>query len=130
MIRAGPGVIEEGACFADTLAEPAFCADRACMLALPDDADKAPKLPFSECTFGFLPMRVLSMVRTWWHSATDEAPAEGTDTTTGGSALAEVDSGTTPTWRNLLFSGVMERMTHDRAVPCCSLPWVGSRVTR
>ena len=49
-------LIEEGTCFAGTLAELAFCADRAYMLALPDDADKAPKLQLSEMNFGFFPM--------------------------------------------------------------------------
>ena len=49
-------LIEEGSCFAGTLAELAFCADRTYMLALPDDADKAPKLQLSEFNFGFLPM--------------------------------------------------------------------------
>jgi benzoyl-CoA-dihydrodiol lyase len=49
-------LIEEGSCFAGTLAELAFCADRAYMLALPDDTDKAPKLQLSEMNFGFFPM--------------------------------------------------------------------------
>jgi benzoyl-CoA-dihydrodiol lyase len=49
-------LIEPGSCFAGTLAELAFCADRAYMLALPDDADKAPTLRLSEFNFGFLPM--------------------------------------------------------------------------
>jgi benzoyl-CoA-dihydrodiol lyase len=49
-------LIEEGTCFAGTLAELAFCADRAYMLALPDDADQAPKLQLSEMNFGFFPM--------------------------------------------------------------------------
>jgi benzoyl-CoA-dihydrodiol lyase len=49
-------LIEEGTCFAGTLAELAFCADRSYMLALPDDADKAPKLQLSEMNFGFFPM--------------------------------------------------------------------------
>jgi benzoyl-CoA-dihydrodiol lyase len=49
-------LIEEGSCFAGSLAELAFCADRAYMLALPDDADKAPKLQLSEMNFGFFPM--------------------------------------------------------------------------
>ena len=49
-------LIEEGSCFAGTLAELAFCADRAYMLALPDDAYKAPKLQLSEMNFGFFPM--------------------------------------------------------------------------
>ena len=49
-------LIESGSCFAGTLAELAFCADRAYMLALPDDADQAPKLQLSEFNFGLLPM--------------------------------------------------------------------------
>ena len=42
--------------FDGTLAELAFCADRAYMLALPDDAAKAPRLQLSEFNFGYLPM--------------------------------------------------------------------------
>jgi len=49
-------LIEEGSCFAGTLAELAFAADRAYMLALPDDADKAPKLILDEFNFGLFPM--------------------------------------------------------------------------
>ncbi len=49
-------LIEEGTCFVGTLAELAFCADRAYMLALPDDAAKAPKIELSEMNFGFFPM--------------------------------------------------------------------------
>ena len=49
-------LIESGSCFAGTLAELAFAADRAYMLALPDDADKAPKLTLDALNFGFFPM--------------------------------------------------------------------------
>jgi benzoyl-CoA-dihydrodiol lyase len=49
-------LIDEGSCFAGTLAELAFAADRAYMLALPDNADKAPKLVLDEFNFGFFPM--------------------------------------------------------------------------
>jgi benzoyl-CoA-dihydrodiol lyase len=49
-------LIEPGSCFAGTLAELAFCADRAYMLALPDDADKAPKVCLSDQNFGAYPM--------------------------------------------------------------------------
>ncbi len=45
-------LIEPGSCFAGTLAELAFAADRAYMLALPDDAAKVPKLTLSEMNFG------------------------------------------------------------------------------
>lgn len=48
-------LIDEGSCFAGTLAELAFCADRAYMLALPGD-DKAPHLTLSELNMGFFPM--------------------------------------------------------------------------
>jgi benzoyl-CoA-dihydrodiol lyase len=49
-------LIEPGSCFAGTLAELAFAADRAYMLALPDDAARAPKLQLDEMNFGPLPM--------------------------------------------------------------------------
>ncbi len=49
-------LIEPGSCFAGTLAELAFAADRAYMLALPDDAARAPKLTLSEQNFGVYPM--------------------------------------------------------------------------
>ena len=49
-------LVESGSCFAGTLAEIAFAADRSYMLALPDDADKAPKLTLNEFNFGFYPM--------------------------------------------------------------------------
>jgi len=49
-------LIEPGSCFAGTLAELAFCADRAYMLALPDDAQRAPRLTLNETNFGFYPL--------------------------------------------------------------------------
>ncbi|NVM89484.1 benzoyl-CoA-dihydrodiol lyase [Variovorax sp. SG517] len=49
-------LIEAGSCFAGMLAELAFAADRAYMLALPDDAARAPKLTLDEFNFGFFPM--------------------------------------------------------------------------
>ncbi|AOW15404.1 benzoyl-CoA-dihydrodiol lyase [Hydrogenophaga crassostreae] len=49
-------LIEEGSCFSGSLAELAFCADRAYMLALPDDPEKAPKMQLSEFNLGLLPM--------------------------------------------------------------------------
>ncbi len=49
-------LIEPGSCFAGTLAELAFCADRAYMLALPDDTAAAPRLTLGEMNFGMLPM--------------------------------------------------------------------------
>ncbi|QHE77472.1 2,3-epoxybenzoyl-CoA dihydrolase [Hydrogenophaga sp. PBL-H3] len=49
-------LIESGSCFVGCFAELVFCADRAYMLALPDDAEKAPKLQLDEFNFGVLPM--------------------------------------------------------------------------
>ncbi len=49
-------LIEPGSCFAGTLAELAFAADRAYMLALPDDTARAPRLQLDEMNFGPLPM--------------------------------------------------------------------------
>jgi len=49
-------LVEAGSCFAGTLAELAFAADRSYMLALPDDAARAPKLVLNEFNFGFFPM--------------------------------------------------------------------------
>ena len=49
-------LIDEGSCFAGTLAELAFCADRAYMLALPDAPEQAPHITLSELNMGYFPM--------------------------------------------------------------------------
>ncbi|MGC4394650.1 2,3-epoxybenzoyl-CoA dihydrolase [Hydrogenophaga sp. T2] len=49
-------LIEQGSCFAGSLAELAFCADRTYMLALPDDEAKAPRITLGEFNLGLLPM--------------------------------------------------------------------------
>ena len=49
-------LVEPGSCFAGTFLELALAADRSYMLALPDDAAKAPKLVVGEMNFGMLPM--------------------------------------------------------------------------
>lgn len=49
-------LIDEGSCFAGTLAELAFAADRSYMLALPDAPEAAPKLALSDMNFGLLPL--------------------------------------------------------------------------
>ncbi len=49
-------MVQEGSCFAGTLAELAFAADRTYMLALPDDAERAPRLTLNAFNFGFFPM--------------------------------------------------------------------------
>jgi benzoyl-CoA-dihydrodiol lyase len=49
-------LIEPGSCFAGTLAEIAFAADRSYMLSLPDDEAKAPRMVLTEMNFGTYPM--------------------------------------------------------------------------
>jgi benzoyl-CoA-dihydrodiol lyase len=49
-------LVEPGSCFAGTLAELAFAADRAYMLARPDDAARAPTLALDAANFGRYPM--------------------------------------------------------------------------
>ncbi|MBS0445472.1 MAG: benzoyl-CoA-dihydrodiol lyase [Proteobacteria bacterium] len=49
-------LIDEGSCFAGTLAELAFAADRAYMLALPDDTARAPALTVGDASFGSYPL--------------------------------------------------------------------------
>jgi benzoyl-CoA-dihydrodiol lyase len=49
-------LVDEGSCFAGSLAELAFCADRAYMLALPDSPETAPRLTLGEMNLGQLPM--------------------------------------------------------------------------
>lgn len=49
-------LIDQGSCFVGLLAEIAFAADRAYMLALPDDVSASPKIALSEINFGFMPM--------------------------------------------------------------------------
>ena len=49
-------IVEPGSCFAGTLAEIAFAADRTYMLSLPDDPAASPTLTVNEFNFGFYPM--------------------------------------------------------------------------
>jgi benzoyl-CoA-dihydrodiol lyase len=69
-------LVEEGSCFAGTLAELAFAADRAYMLALPDAPEKAPKLSLNELNFGFFPM-VNDQSRLQRRFYEESAPLEG-----------------------------------------------------
>ena len=69
-------LVEEGSCFAGTLAELAFAADRAYMLALPDAPEKAPKLTLNELNFGFFPM-VNDQSRLQRRFYEESAPLEG-----------------------------------------------------
>ena len=49
-------LVEPDSAFAGSLAELAFAADRTYMLALPDDAERAPRITLNEFNFGLLPM--------------------------------------------------------------------------
>jgi benzoyl-CoA-dihydrodiol lyase len=49
-------LIEPGSCFAGTLAEIAFAADRSYMLSLPDEPARAPRMALTEMNFGAYPM--------------------------------------------------------------------------
>jgi benzoyl-CoA-dihydrodiol lyase len=49
-------IIDQGSCFAGTLAELVFAADRSYMLQLPDDEAGAPTIVMSEANFGLYPM--------------------------------------------------------------------------
>ncbi|BDI04159.1 2,3-epoxybenzoyl-CoA dihydrolase [Sphaerotilus microaerophilus] len=49
-------LIEPGSCFAGTLAELAFCADRSYMAILPNEPAQEPKLTLSALNFGTFPM--------------------------------------------------------------------------
>ena len=69
-------LIEHGSCFAGSLAELAFSADRTYMLALPDDADKAPQLHLGEMNFGHLPL-VTDQSRLARRFYEESAPLEG-----------------------------------------------------
>jgi benzoyl-CoA-dihydrodiol lyase len=48
-------LVDTGSCFAGTLAELAFAADRSYMLDLPDSPDAAPALQLSPANFGWFP---------------------------------------------------------------------------
>ncbi|MCU0814277.1 MAG: 2,3-epoxybenzoyl-CoA dihydrolase [Burkholderiaceae bacterium] len=49
-------LIEPGSCFAGTFLELALACDRSYMLALPDDAARAPRIAAGEVNFGLYPM--------------------------------------------------------------------------
>jgi benzoyl-CoA-dihydrodiol lyase len=49
-------IIDQGSCFAGTLAELALCADRSFMLQLPDAPEAAPRIALNEFNFGSYPL--------------------------------------------------------------------------
>jgi benzoyl-CoA-dihydrodiol lyase len=66
-------LIEPGSCFAGTLAELALAADRAYMLALPEDDERAPRIALSAMNLGAYPM-VNGLSRLAARFYGDEAP--------------------------------------------------------
>jgi len=49
-------LVDEGSCFAGTLLEPALACDRIYHLALPEGANRAPRIALSQANFGDYPM--------------------------------------------------------------------------
>ena len=73
---------ETGACFAGTLLELALAADRAYMLALPEDDAGAPRLALSAMNFGAYPM-VNGLSRLAARFCGEEAPLAGAKAAVG-----------------------------------------------
>jgi benzoyl-CoA-dihydrodiol lyase len=68
-------IIDQGSCFAGTLLELAFAADRSFMLALPEGDNAAPRLVLSPANFGAFPM-VNGLTRLATRFCGESAPAE------------------------------------------------------
>jgi benzoyl-CoA-dihydrodiol lyase len=66
-------IVDQGSCFAGTLAELAFAADRSYMLQLPEGDAGAPRLVMSELNFGTYPA-VNSLTRLLTRFCEDEQP--------------------------------------------------------
>lgn len=73
-------LIEQGSCFAGTLAELAFCADRSYMLHMPDDEAAEPKLQLNALNFGSYPMTndQTRLARRFYEETAPLAAAQGT----------------------------------------------------
>jgi benzoyl-CoA-dihydrodiol lyase len=68
-------IIDRGSCFAGTLAELAFAADRSYMLQLPDGEPGAPAIVLSEANFGLYPM-VNGLTRLLTRFCEEEKPVQ------------------------------------------------------
>jgi len=75
-------VIDQGSCFAGTLAELALAADRSYMLTLPDQPADAPRIALSPMNFGAYPM-VNGLSRLVARFCGDEAPVAALKKETG-----------------------------------------------
>ncbi|MCZ7564006.1 MAG: 2,3-epoxybenzoyl-CoA dihydrolase [Burkholderiales bacterium] len=85
-------IIDQGSCFAGTLAELALAADRSYMLHLPDDAVAAPKLALSEANFGAYPM-VNGWTRIRTRFCGEQAPLDAARKHVGEPLAAEAAAG-------------------------------------
>jgi benzoyl-CoA-dihydrodiol lyase len=81
-------IIDQDTCFAGTLAEFAFAADRSFMLTLPEDPGAAPRIYLSEMNFGPLPM-VNHQTRLLTRFCGDEAPVHAAHARAGQALDAE-----------------------------------------
>ena len=81
-------LIDQGSCFAGTLAELALAADRSYMLALPDDPASAPQLQLSELNLGYFPM-VNHQSRLQRRFYEEEAPMQAVRDVVGQALIAE-----------------------------------------
>jgi benzoyl-CoA-dihydrodiol lyase len=68
-------IVDQGSCFAGTLAELAFAADRSYMLQLPEGEPGAPAIVLSEANFGLYPM-VNGLTRLLTRFCEEEKPVE------------------------------------------------------
>jgi benzoyl-CoA-dihydrodiol lyase len=68
-------IVDQGSCFAGTLAELAFAADRSYMLQLPEGDAGAPRIVMSELNFGAYPM-VNGLTRLLTRFCEEEKPVE------------------------------------------------------
>jgi benzoyl-CoA-dihydrodiol lyase len=81
-------LVEPGSCFAGSLLELALACDRSYMLALPDDAARAPKIAVGESNFALYPMATgqTRLARRFYEEA---APLEAVRAAVGGALDAE-----------------------------------------
>jgi benzoyl-CoA-dihydrodiol lyase len=84
-------IIDQGSCFAGTLAELALAADRSYMLHLPDDAANEPAIGLSELNFGTYPM-VNGWTRIRTRFCGEQGPVEAARKHIGAKLAAEAAS--------------------------------------
>jgi benzoyl-CoA-dihydrodiol lyase len=75
-------IVDRGSCFAGTLAELAFAADRSYMLQLEEGGPDAPTIALSEANFGFYPM-VNGLTRLLTRFCEEEQPVAAARTRVG-----------------------------------------------